>query len=96
MAAKVSYASILHAIGQVLDQMAVKSFALREEENGLVVEGFNADGQLQVQMRYDVAGLDALMSQVENTPSSAHSSTDAQLLQRFLADHKRELVGTTS
>ena len=39
MPATLSYASILYAVGQVLDQIGVKSIAIREEENGLLVEG---------------------------------------------------------
>jgi hypothetical protein len=29
----------------------------QEEEDALFVEGFNGEGQLQVQMRYDIASL---------------------------------------
>ncbi|MBO0778594.1 MAG: hypothetical protein J2P37_07165 [Ktedonobacteraceae bacterium] len=94
MPATYSYASILHTIGQILDQTDVKSFAIREEEDGLFVEGFNSDGQLQVQMRYDVAGLYALMSRSEEETEERETSATG-LLHRFLADHKRELVGTT-
>jgi len=57
MRATFSYASILYAVGQVLDQVGVKSIAVQEEEDGLFVEGFNSNGQLQVQLRYDIAGL---------------------------------------
>ena len=55
MRATFSYASILCAVGQVLDQISVKSIAIHEEEDGLFVEGYNGEGQLQVQMRYDIA-----------------------------------------
>ena len=41
MRAMFSYASILHAVGRVLDQVGVKSIAIHEEEDGLFVEGFN-------------------------------------------------------
>ncbi len=57
MRATFSYASTLRAVGQVLDQVNVKSIAIHEEEDGLFVEGFNGEGQLQVQMRYDIASL---------------------------------------
>ncbi|GCE48628.1 hypothetical protein EI42_06429 [Thermosporothrix hazakensis] len=95
MPATFSYANILHAIGQLLDQLGVKSFAIREEEDGLFVEGFNSDGQLQVQMRYDVASLYELLKQQEE-PTEAEQSTaeGADLLRRFLADHDRSLVGS--
>src|SRR5213079_152685 len=62
-----SYASILHAVGQVLDQMGVKSIAIHEEEDGLFVEGFNSEGQLQVQMRYDIASLYDLVYRSEGS-----------------------------
>jgi hypothetical protein len=39
MQATFSYTSILHAVGQVLDQIDVKSIAIHEEEDGLFVEG---------------------------------------------------------
>lgn len=94
MPATYSYAAILHAIGQVLDQIGVKSFAMREEEDGLFVEGFDEQGQLQVQMRYDIAGLYSLMSRSEEQVEEREADT-AGLLQRFLMDHKRELVGST-
>src|SRR5579883_1185155 len=62
MPATFSYANILHAIGQVLDQIGVKSIAIHEEEEGLFVEGFNSEGQLQVQMHYDIASLYDLLT----------------------------------
>lgn len=91
MPATFSYANILHAVGQVLDQAGVKSIAMQEEEDGLFVEGFNTDGQLQVQMRLDIASLYDLVSRssfdtVENRPAA-----DNGTLRRFLAG--RELVG---
>lgn len=93
MPATFSYASILHAVGQVLDQIGVKSFAIQEEEDGLFVEGFNSDGQLQVQIRYDIADLYELVSRAES-PVAEHTITpDTGVLRRFLSDHKRELVG---
>jgi hypothetical protein len=98
-----SYARILHAVGQVLDQIGVKSIALREEEDGLFVEGYNSEGQLQVQMRYDIPSLYELLSRVEGTGPDAHTQREAEqpagpepmsgLLHRFLAEHDRELVG---
>jgi len=92
MPATFSYASILRAIGQVLDQIGVKSIAIQEEEDGLFVEGFDSDGQLQVQARYDIAGLYDLLSSSEEK-SAEYPTADAGLLHRFLAEHDRELVG---
>jgi hypothetical protein len=95
MPATFSYASILHAVGQVLDQIGVKSFAIQEEEDGLFVEGFNSDGQLQVQMRYDIASLYDLMKRSEDKATKHETTATAGVLHRFLTDHSRELVGTT-
>ena len=93
-----SYASILRAVGQVLDQISVKSFVIREEEDGLFVEGFNGEGQLQIQMRYDIASLYDLISRSEE-PVEEHSEHEAAeyegTLHRFLADHERQLVGAS-
>jgi hypothetical protein len=94
MRAMFSYASILHTVGQVLDQIGVRSIAIHEEEDGLFVEGFNSDGELQVQMRYDIPSLYELVSRAEGHVEE-HSSTveDEGILHRFLAEHKGELVG---
>jgi phage terminase large subunit-like protein len=94
MRATFSYASILHTIGQVLDQIGVKSIAIHEEEDGLFVEGFNSEGQLQVQMRYDIPSLYELVSRAEGYVEE-HSLTreDEGVLHRFLVEHKGELVG---
>ncbi len=84
MRAMFSYASILHAVGQLLDQVGVSSF------------GFNSDGQLQVQVRYDVASLYDLLcrSEVQVAEQSERvAAEDEGTLHRFLADHNRELVG---
>ena len=93
-----SYASILRAVGQVLDQISVKSFAIREEEDGLFVEGFNGEGLLQVQMRYDIASLYDLVSRSEEQVEehSEHEAAEYEgTLHRFLADHERQLVGAS-
>jgi len=96
MRATFSYASILHTVGQVLDQIGVKSIAIREEEDGLFIEGFDSDGQLQVQMRYDIASLYELVSRSEGHVEEHSSTGEAEgILHRFLAEHKRELVGAS-
>jgi hypothetical protein len=92
MSAKIGYASILHAVGQVLDQIGVKSIAIHEEEDGLFVEGFNSEGQLQVQMRYDIASLYDLVSRSEHQQQERPMVEDEGTLRRFLADHRLELV----
>jgi len=95
MPAMFSYASILHAVGQMLDQTGVKSFAIHEEEDGLFIEGFSSEGHLQVQMRYDIASLYDLVSRTQEQVEE-ESITSTGVLRRFLADHRRELVGVTS
>src|SRR5712691_2753789 len=102
MRAMFSYASILHAVGQMLDQVGVKSIAIHEEEEGLFIEGFNSDGELQVQMRYDIASLYDLVcrsqgqgqGQVEEHNERVTAENEGTL-HRFLADRKRELVGAS-
>jgi len=95
MPATFSYASILHAVGQVLDQIGVKSITIHEEDDGLFVEGFDSDGQLQVQMRYDVASLYDLLSRQEEQAEEAPSTQITGILHRFLAEHDRELAVAT-
>jgi hypothetical protein len=95
MPATFSYASILHAVGQVLDQIGVKSIAIREEEDGLFVEGFNNEGQLQVQMRYDIASLYDLVYRGQDRVEDHTTAESEGVLHRFLAGHNRELVGAS-
>jgi hypothetical protein len=98
MRATFSYASILYAVGQVLDQIGVKSISVQEEEDGLFVEGFNSNGQLQVQLRYDIAGLYDLLCQTEAQVEESREMVTAEsqgVLRRFLTDHRRELIGAS-
>jgi len=92
MSATFSYANILHAVGQVLDQIGVKSIAIHEEDDGLFIEGFDSAGQLQVQMRYDVPALYELVSRSEGVVEERHISETEGVLHRFLENH--ELVGS--
>ncbi len=59
--------------------------------NGLFIEGFNSDGQLQVQMRYDIASLYDLVYRSEGSVEEKRTAENEGVLQRFLAN--RELVG---
>lgn len=95
MPATFSYANILHAVGQVLDQIGVKSIAIHEEEDGLFVEGFDSDGQLQVQMRYDIASLYELVDRADNQADELTTTQTTGVLSRFLSEHHRELVGAS-
>lgn len=95
MSATFSYANILHAVGQVLDEVGVKSFAIQEEEDGLFVEGFGSEGELQLQIRYSIADLYELVSKVEHLDEEHSSIPATGILHQFLSDHRRELVGTS-
>ncbi len=98
MRAMFSYASILHAVGQTLDQIGVRSIAIHEEEDGLFVEGFNSNGQLQVQLRYDIAALYDLLCQAESQKEESSERAGIEnegTLRRFLTDHNRELIGAS-
>jgi hypothetical protein len=95
MPATFSYASVLQAIGQVVDQLGVKSVAIQEEEDGLFVEGFDRNGQLQVQIHYDIVGLYDLISKAGNQTEEQKTIQATGVLRRFLADHNRELVGAS-
>lgn len=94
MPATISYASILHAVGEVLDQIGAKSFAIREEEDGLFLEGYDSDGQIMIQAHCDVASLYDLVSRPEGQVET-QVTTDEGVLRRFLAEHRRELAGIT-
>jgi hypothetical protein len=96
MQTKTGYESILGAVGRVLDQTGVHSIAVREVEDGLIVEGLNGKGQVQVQLTYSIADLHELLAQAEGTEETALTqpvTTDEGTLRRFLAEHNRELVG---
>jgi hypothetical protein len=95
MSATYSYARVLHTVGQVLDQIGVKSIAIREEDDGLFVEGYDSEGQFQLQLRYDIASLYDLLHKPENMSSEEQSVTgDGGALRRFLAAHSQEaLIG---
>src|SRR5436309_14951305 len=98
MQATFSYANILCAVGQVLDQVSVKRIAIHEEEDALFVKGFNGEGQLQVQMRYDIASLYDLLCRSEDQLEERSEHVTAAYegpLHRFLADHGHALVGAS-
>ena len=98
MRATFSYTSILYAVGQVLDQIGVKSIAIHEEEDGLFVEGFDGEGRLQVQMRYDIGSLYDLLCRSEDQLEEHNEHVTAEYegtLHRFLADHGHALVGVS-
>ncbi len=60
--------------------------------------GFNGEGQLQVQMRYDIASLYDLLCRSEDQVEEHSEHVTAEYegaLHRFLADHGHALVGAS-
>jgi hypothetical protein len=96
MRSRFTYESILSAVGRVLDESGVKSFAIREDDDGLVIEGANSAGEPQLHMRYRVEDVYDLVTRdgaVELPPVIVDTGTTT--LQHFLAEHRRELIGAT-
>jgi hypothetical protein len=92
-----TYESILSAVGRVLDESGAKSFAIREDDDGLIIEGKNGAGEPQFQMHYRVADVYELVTRgaAPEMPSTGMDETEATTLHRFLAEHQRELIGAT-
>ena len=87
-----SYQDILSAVGQVLDQAGVKRIAIEDTGDGLVVEGFDAAGQPQLSVRYDVPALVTLIeAQPDALTPQRMTAHDEGTLRHFLETH--ELVG---
>lgn len=84
-----SYQGILSAVGQVLDEAGVKRFAIEDTGDGLWVEGFDAAGEQQLKLRYDVPALFDLIEEATPVPATTHR--DEGTLRNFLETH--ELVG---
>ena len=86
-----SYEGILSAVGRVLDGAAVQRVAINDTGDHLVVEGFDATGQTQVALTYDVPALFDLLDAEPATATPLTASTGDDTLRRFLEQH--ELVG---
>lgn len=86
-----TYASILSAVGRVLDEAGVKRFAITPSEDGLVVEGFDALDQSPRTWRYDVPALYDLVSGDEHHAVRTTTAHDDGTLRDFL--RQRQLVG---
>lgn len=84
-----SYQGILGAVGQVLDEAGIKRFAIEDTGDGLWVEGFDAAGEQQLKLRYDVPALYDLIE--KDTPAPRMTQHDEGTLRHFLEMH--ELVG---
>ncbi len=89
-----TYESILSAVGRVLDESGAKSIAIREDDDGLIIEGKNGAGEPQFQMHYRVADVYDLVTRgAAEMPSTTMDESEATTLHRFLAEHQRELIG---
>jgi hypothetical protein len=95
---KYSYESILSAVGRVLDSAEARSFAIRDEENGLLVETFDGSGKPDLTLAFDVADLASLLADSASTTETDDSShydltyaPEESTLRRLL--NRRELVG---
>ncbi len=93
-----TYEGILRAVGRVLDEAGVKSFSIREADDGLIIEGTNSAGKPQLYAHYTIGDLYELVTRHQEAelpsavPSEEHT-LDGQTLHRFLAEHRRELIG---
>ena len=93
-----SYESILRAVGRVLDEADARSFAIRDGENGLLVQTFDANGAPNVKLDFDLADLVELVERntrtVEGGPAYKRGyAHDDDSLRHFLTRH--ELVGAS-
>jgi hypothetical protein len=89
-----TYEGILRAVGRVLDESGVKSFSIRDDDDGLIIEGTNDAGEPQLHARYTVGDLYEMVTRDQEPEMSlGESETTTPTLQRFLAEHRRELIG---
>jgi hypothetical protein len=83
---------ILSAVGRVLDEAGVKRIAIQDTGDGLLVKGFDAAGQSQVELRYDVPALFELLNADQDQHALQYTPAgDEGTLRHFLEKH--ELVG---
>jgi len=92
-----SYESILRAVGRVLDEADARSFAIRDEENGLLVETFDSNGAPSVKLDFDLADLVELVdghTRTKDEPAYRRGyAHDDDSLRHFLTRHA--LVGAS-
>lgn len=92
---KYSYESMLRAVGRVLDEAEVRGFAIRDEENGLLVETFTDSGERELALDFslgDLVELIELRSGAAAAPRYERSyAHDEGTLRAFMRRH--ELVG---
>ncbi len=97
---KYSYESILRAVGRVLDLAEAGSFAIRDTEDGLMLEAFDASQTPKVAVNLSIPELAQLLDWAagahEERPNYARASaSDEGTLRHLLARSRgqRELVG---
>lgn len=92
---KYSYESILSAVGRMLDDADARGFAIRDEENGLLVQAFGVDGKPDLKLDFDLSDLVELVertARADEKPAFERGyAHDDDTLRHFLARH--ELVG---
>lgn len=88
---KYSYEGILRSVGRVLDEAGAKGFAIRDNENGLLVQTFDEQGNPAYTFNFDLADLVELLDQNEAPRFERRYTQDEGTLHQFLG--RRELVG---
>ena len=86
-----SYEGILRAVGRVLDEAEAKGFAIRDEENGLLVQTFDDHGEPKYSFNLGLADLADLVDQDMAPRYERSYAHDEGTLRQFLG--RRELVG---
>ncbi|MBF6592125.1 MAG: hypothetical protein IVW57_16570 [Ktedonobacterales bacterium] len=86
-----SYEGILRAVGRVLDEAEAKGFAIRDEENGLLVQTFDERGEPQHTLTFGLGDLVELLDRDEAPRYERRYTHDEGTLLQFLG--RRELVG---
>ena len=99
---KYSYESILRAVGRVLDLAEAERFAVRDTEDGLLIEAFDATSTLTV-LDLDIPELAQLLDWAANghderpryeRASASDEGTLREVMTRHARQHERELVGS--
>jgi hypothetical protein len=87
-----SYESILRSVGRVLDDADPRSFAIRETENGLLVETYDENGDPQLVLDFGLADLTELIERHEAAGEQPHYERsyahDDSTLRTFLERHE--------
>lgn len=98
---KYSYESILGSVGRVLDSADARSFAVREDADGLLLETFDGEGAQQYAVKLSLADLVELVEwserdsarEAEREQFATIGARDEGALAHLLGS--RELVGAS-